>query len=493
MAASQASPIELGLARLAPWILWPFVPTAALFGGFAALLVSLGIIWLISFANGPLSAARPLAVGVVIYAFIRSGVLCAPNSQRAVALMLATFPLAVCAMFVLPASVMPPSHAPAPSPMPIASLEVDTPFLVPDRLAWLYLACFVFFILLSTIAAVAKSWRGDYEPARPLPRRWSATLRWVILCPATLLLAFLTLKWFGDPNGDPQYTTFIVLLSTAVFVLSATLIAPSNRPAVGICCVSLVALVAIAFAAFAHGQWQQFIIFKWTLALVAIAGAGVGFVAALTVRAANGDQNVTGAQGFLARLRWGKAWTASVASVSAVVITILAAHAVCFKPIDRLVYAPPPGWHRFPNIPFVAPHTQLGRWYKQPGTIWVFSWIEDGRAPSDPLRSPQNFDQSKNGAYKHFKLDSKQMIRICGTHQAMTQTFHASWDGESDAITDVYTTWGHVGYWAQYVRPVLAEDDPAALQSLTTLCGGSSAQRPSFPALVRPYKTGRSR
>ena len=475
MAASQASTIETALAKLAPWILWPFVPAAAVLGACGALLIALGIIWLVSFASGPLSLTlRPLAVGVVMYAFIRCGVLCAPNSQRAVALMLATFPLALCAIFVLPLSVMPPSHAPALSPMPIDSLEVDTPFVFPGRLAWLYDAGSVFFILLSTIAAIAKSWRGDHEPAWPLPRRWSVTLRWAILGPATLLLAFLTLKWFGDPTGDAQYATFFVLFSAAVFVLSATLIAPSNRLTVGICGVSLVALLAISFAAFGHGLWQQFLFFKWTVALLAIAGAGIGFVAALTVRAANSDPNVTGTQGLFARLRWGKAWTAAVASVSTVVIAILVVHAACFKPVDRLVYTPPAGWHRFPNLPFVATATQLGRWYKQPGTIWVFSWIEDGSAPSDPLRSPQNFDQSRNAAYAHFRLVSRQVIRICGTHPALMQTFHAIWDGEGDAITDVYTTWGRTGYWAQYVRPALAEDDPGAMQSLTTLCGGNA-------------------
>ena len=489
MAASEAGTIETALSRLAPWILWPFVPSAAFFGAFGALLVALGIIWLISLASGPLSLAlRPIAVGVVIYALIRCGVLCAPNSQRAVALMLATFPLALCAMFVLPPNVMPPSNTPPLSPMPIDSLEVDTPFVVPERLAWFYATGLAFFTLLGTIAAVVKSWRGDHEPAWPLPRRWSFTLRWVILGPATLLLAFLTFKWLGGPNGDPQYAIFIVLFSAAVFVLSATLIAPSNRLAIGICCVCLVAVVAISFAAFAHGQWQHFVFFKRAVALLAVAGAGIGLVAALTVRAASDHANVRPALGFFEGLGWGRRWTAIVTGVSALVGCILVLRAVCFPPVAVSVFSPPAGWHRFPQIPLVAPSTQLGRWTDGQGTIWVFSMADTVR-PGARLTT-DSFGESHN--YGHFRLESARIISICGAHPALIQSFHGLYLGDDTAVTELFTIWGTTVYRGFYARSPSTRPDAGAVAALQSLCAGDAAQRPSSVASMRPSKTGKN-
>ena len=486
MAASQASPIELGLARLAPWILWPFVPAAAVLGACGALLIALGIVWLTSFASGPLSLAlRPIAVGVVMYAFIRCGVLCAPNSQRAVALMLATFPLVLCAMFVLPASVMPPSHSSPASTMPIESLEVDTPFVVPDRFAWLYFAGLVLFIPIGVVAAIAKSWRDDNEPAWPLPRRWSVALRWVLLGPATLLLAFLTYAWFGEPNADPTYVLFLVVFIAAVFVLSATLIAPAKQRIVGICSLVLVSLVAIVAAAFARAHWQQFLIFKWTAALLAVAGGVLGLLAALTVSTTSSETKVAKAAGLFERLSWGKLWTAVVAGISVVVTGTLIVHGVFFKPVDQSVFSPPQGWHRFPQIPGITPAAQLGHWVDGSGTIWVQSW--QNSVKRNATLTTHSFDQSHDS---NVRLDSARIISICGGHQALVQSSRQSWLGEDDAMIDVWTIWGTTVFWARYARPALTEADAGAVRSLRTLCGGAAAQR---PVSNRPSTTGKRR
>jgi hypothetical protein len=140
------------------------------------------------------------------------------------------------------------------------------------------------------------------------------------------------------------------------------------------------------------------------------------------------------------------------------------------------IFVPPAAWSSWPSFPLITPQSQRGHWIHDQHSIWLFIWP---KAWNDPVHTPKSVDQSHNAAYSNFKLESSPIIRICSGHPALMQSFKATWNGDADAISEVYTNWGTTGYWAQYVRPASESANPEAMHALQTLCGGHQPAAPT--------------
>jgi hypothetical protein len=452
--------------------MWPFVPWAAMLGALVAWFVVLGTSLLIG-GNSVLVLA-PLSAGAATYAWVRCGVLWAPRYKRAVALMLATFPLALVAILILP------NHAsPAAGPGAAAGANVFEAlaniisFKIPDRFATIYHHSYISLAGLGGVLGIVKSW-NDAEPCgakRELSAK-ATTIRWGVFVPTALVLALLTYSTLASTTPDPDYTLFITIVTGAVLVMSATALAPTHKLLVGVACVTALASASAIVAILRHAHGEPFTPAQWALAAMPIGGALLGLFAALSATAspimpAQPQDHTPASPPPRSRARTGLQWTFVA---FAFLLAVMIAFRVSSTWRSQRVFAPPVGWTSWPSIPFVTPRTRAGYWTHDQQSIYLSKWT-----PRKPVLTPKSFDQSTNLAYTHFQLGSARMIQICGDHPALMQTFTAVWNGEPDAIAEVYTIWGDTGYWAQYVRPASLPPDDAAMQALQTLCGQSGA------------------
>ncbi len=282
--------------------------------------------------------------------------------------------------------------------------------------------------------------------------------------------------WLTSDGGDPGFVVFVAAATSAVFVLTATALAPTHKRLVGVACVVASVLASAFVVTFGHLYGLPIVTRQWALVVVSLLGASLGLFAALSTtnrpvivtEQDGGSQACAPISTKPPRLRTTLLWaTVIIVPVWAFIIA-LRISATWHTP---LVFEPPTGWTSYPSIPFVTPQTQRGRWFRDTGTIWVFSWPL-GQNPEAAALSPKSFDMSRNAAYTQYRLRYARIIKICGGHPALMRSFKAFWYGGDDVMTDVYTVWGDTIYWAQYVRPSLALVDSAAMRALPTLCGG---------------------
>src|SRR5215469_13468125 len=85
--------------------------------------------------------------------------------------------------------------------------------------------------------------------------------------------------------------------------------------------------------------------------------------------------------------RWIIAVLTTIAAGWLFVALLLIDRNIYFTPIDQLVFAPPPHWHRLPNIPGLNPQSQLGHWIDGTGSVWLSAWTDVGKPYRDPTRS----------------------------------------------------------------------------------------------------------